>query len=236
MSLMLRWYRISKGGSDHTAYHLADNGCKYTEYDNLHQLTTQMTNHAKQTIVDAPMTLIFIMGQRGYRYYLSLSRLPICALSQIRLISTFIHQTNNTYNSQCSVDSVSNISGLPGCRPGWVSGFDLENKGTHRDWWRVRTRPWFHFTVPTTFASIRYLNSHCIATWSIREMCRLMPDFICHSAICDQIIIRWVAVKLTQILRKNDRLSIATQWLLVPLHIGEWEMKEGIRLHISHID
>jgi len=34
----------------------------------------------------------------------------------------------------------------------------------------------------------------------------------------------------------NDRVFIATPWQFVRLQIGEQEMKEGIKLHISHID
>jgi len=81
-----------------------------------------------------------------------------------------------------------------------------------------------------------YFNSHCITTWSRREMCRLMPCFISNSQICDRINIRWVAWKLSQISRKNYRVSIAAQRPLIWLQIGEREMKEGIKRHILCID
>jgi hypothetical protein len=36
--------------------------------------------------------------------------------------------------------------------------------------------------------------------------------------------------------RQNDRVSIATQQLFIQLQIGEWEMREGIKMHISYIN
>jgi len=116
----------------------------------------------------------------------------------------------------------------PGCYP--------ENRGTHRVRGRVGTGPRFHFTVLTTLAAIKYLSSDRIVTWSIREMCRLMTYFISHSQICDRISIHRVAVKLSPKSRQNDRVFIPTPWQLVRLQIGEQEMKEGMKLHISRID
>jgi len=115
-----------------------------------------------------------------------------------------------------------------------VPGYQ-ENSGTQQVRGRVRTGPWFHFTVRTTLAAIKYLNFCHIVTWSIREICRLMPLFISHSQICDRINFLWVALKSSRISRQNARVSIATQWLLIRLEIGEWEMKEGIKQHISCI-
>jgi hypothetical protein len=116
----------------------------------------------------------------------------------------------------------------PGCYP--------ENRGTHRVRGRVGTGPRFHFTVLTTLAPIKYLSSDRIVTWSIREMCRLMPYFISRSQICDRISMHRVAVKLSPKSRQNDRVFIPTPWQLVRLQIGEQEMKEGMKLHISRID
>ena len=116
------------------------------------------------------------------------------------------------------------------------SGYYPERMGTHQVRRRVRTRPRFHFLVATTLAPIKYLNCQCIARSSIREMCWLIPCFISHSQISDRSNIHWVALKLRQISRWNDTVFIATQQLLVQLQIGEWEMKEGIKLHISCID
>jgi hypothetical protein len=126
----------------------------------------------------------------------------------------------------------SNGSGLPGCGPGCYP----ENRGNWRVRGRVGTGPRFHITVPTTLAPIKYLNSDCIATWSLFEMCRLMPYFVSHSQICDWTSIHWVALKLSRNTRQNDRVSIATPRELVRLQIGEREMREGIKLHISRID
>jgi len=111
-----------------------------------------------------------------------------------------------------------------------------EHRGTHRVRGRFGTGPRFHFTVPTTCPPIKYFNSDRIATWLICEMCRLMPCFISHSQICDQINIHWVGLKLSRKVHQNDRVSITTAQQLVWSQIGEWEMKEGIKLHISRID
>jgi len=122
-------------------------------------------------------------------------------------------------------------------RTGWSSPDCYpENSSTYQVLGQVVTGPLFHYMVPTTLAPIIYLNSDRIATSSIREMCRLMPCFISHSQICDHINIDWVALKLSWKSRQNDRDSIATPQQLVRLPIGKWHMKEGIKLHISHID
>jgi len=122
-------------------------------------------------------------------------------------------------------------------RTGWSSpGCYPENSGIHRVRRWVGTGPRFHFRVPPTLAPIKYFSSDRIATWSIREMCRLMPYFISYSQICDRINIHWVAVKLSRKSPQKDRVFIATQWQLVRLQIGEREMKEGIKVHISRID
>ena len=137
---------------------------------------------------------------------------------------------------------VATVPGNPAAVRGWNwtgwSGLGCyhENRGSQLDWGQVRTRLRFHFRVPTTLARIKHLNSHRIAIWSIRGMCRMMPCFISHSQICDRINIHWVALKLSQIPCQNDRVSIATQRLLIWFQIGQWGMKEGITLHISHID
>jgi hypothetical protein len=119
----------------------------------------------------------------------------------------------------------------------WSSpGFYPENRGTHRVQGWVRTGLRFHFTVPPTLAPIKYLSSDRIATWSIREMCILMLYFISRSQICDQINIHRVVVKLCRKSPQKDQVFNATPWQLVRLQIGEREMKEGIKVHISHID
>jgi len=115
-------------------------------------------------------------------------------------------------------------------------GCYLENSGTRQVWGRVRTGPRFHFPDNTTLAPIQYFNSHRIATWSIHEMCRLMPYFISHSQIWDQVNMHWVALEISRISPQNDLVFIATQPLLIRLQLREWEMKEGIQLHMSRID
>jgi hypothetical protein len=121
-------------------------------------------------------------------------------------------------------------------RTRWSSpGWNPENRGTRRVRGRVGTALWFHLTVPTPLAPIKYLNSNSIAIWSIREMWWLMPCFCSHSQICDRISIHWVTLKLSGKTCQNDRVSIATPRKLVQLQIWEREMKEGIKLHISCI-
>jgi hypothetical protein len=113
--------------------------------------------------------------------------------------------------------------------PGW----NTENRGTRWVRGRVGTALWFHLTVPTRVAPIKYLNSNRIATWSIREMWWLMPCFSSHSQICNRISIHLVTLKLSGKTCQNDRVSIATPRQLVQLQIGERQMKEGIKLRIS---
>jgi len=82
--------------------------------------------------------------------------------------------------------SVSNGSGLPGCGPGCYP----ENRGTHRVQGRVRTRPRFHFTVPTTLAPIKYSSFDCIMTWSIRKLFNFSRSFTSCIQICNPTDIR----------------------------------------------
>jgi hypothetical protein len=144
-------------------------------------------------------------------------------------------------SKQCSL-VLATVLGYPA--PVWVWNWDLrsspswypEHRGTHWDCGRVWTGPQFHFPVPTTLAPMKYFNSDYIATWSIQEMCRLMPYFTSHSQIGDLINIDWVSVKFSRKSHQNDPVSVPTQRVFIHLPIREWEMIEGINLHISRID
>ena len=76
-------------------------------------------------------------------------------------------------------------------RTGWyISGCYPENRGTHRVRSRVRTGPWFHFTVPTPLARIQYLSSDRIMTSSVCKLCSISRAFNSRFQICDPTDIR----------------------------------------------
>ena len=111
--------------------------------------------------------------------------------------------------------NVSNGSGLPGLNPGKnqtkdpgagqeppsnpnrVSGTGLLS-GPYINLWffgRVVPGQWFHFTVPPTFAPIKYLSSDRTMTWSGRRLCSFSRPFTYRCEICDWTNIRWLAGK-----------------------------------------
>jgi hypothetical protein len=114
------------------------------------------------------------------------------------------------------------------------SGCYPENRSTHRVRGRIGTEPQFQFTVPTTLAPIQYLSSDCIATWSICEMCRLMPYFISRSQICDRINIHWVAVKLSENHAKMTAFSsrLHDNWSDCKSENGIWKRASNCIFHI----
>jgi hypothetical protein len=56
---------------------LSYKGGQYSIYDSPQPLTTLITNNAKPEIIDAPLTLIFMMGQGACRFLFVLQRRPI---------------------------------------------------------------------------------------------------------------------------------------------------------------
>ena len=82
----------------------------------------------------------------------------------------------------------------PGCHP--------EYRGTQRVRGRVRTGLWFHFTVSTTLALIKYLSSHRIMTWSVHKLFSSGRSFTSRILISDPTDICWVAVEKGQIWAK----------------------------------
>jgi len=101
---------------------------------------------------------------------------------------------------------------------------------------RVVPGPRFHFTVPATFAPIKYLSSDHIMIWPVRRLCSTSRSFTFHFQICDPTDIRWVAVKSRHILGEISGLSIATQRILVGSQIWKREVKERLELHNLHTD
>jgi len=55
-------------GQGHVAFSLSYQGSQYIIYDSSQPFATLITYDAKPEIVDALLTLIFMMGQRACRY------------------------------------------------------------------------------------------------------------------------------------------------------------------------
>jgi len=122
-------------------------------------------------------------------------------------------------------------------RTGWSSpGCYTENRGTHWVRGRVGTGPWFHITVPSTFAPFKYLSCDRIVTRSVCRLCSTSLSFTSHCQICDWSNIRWIAVKEGDISAEKCGFSIATQRILVRSQMWEREVKEGLKLHDLHTD
>jgi len=104
-------------------------------------------------------------------------------------------------NSEMAANSVSNSSGLPGSSPGVEpdrmvqSEFLLGIQGYTPDSGRIRTRPPFHFMVPTSLAPINYLSFDCIMTWSILTLFSFSRSFTSCIGICNPTDIVWMVVK-----------------------------------------
>jgi len=93
------------------------------------------------------------------------------------------------------------VLGYPAAVWNWIRirwscwGWYPKHSGTHWVRGHVGTGLQLHFIVLTTLAPIKYLNSDCIAIWSIGEMCRLMLYCLSNSQIWGPINIASVAVK-----------------------------------------
>jgi hypothetical protein len=93
-----------------------------------------------------------------------------------------------------------------------------------------------NFQLPTDLAPIRYLSSDCIVTWSIGRLCSFRRSFTSRFQISDLTDSCWVAVNWGPISSENRGFSIATQRILVVLHICKREVKERLNRHNQHID
>ena len=116
-----------------------------------------------------------------YCYRNAISKVTILITSINQYLSTYCVQGHSLILIRYAYLLLAMVPGYPAAvrvwnRTGWSSpGCYPENMGTHRVRGWIWTGPRFHCMVPTTFAAIKYFNSHRIATWSIYEMCRSMP-------------------------------------------------------------
>jgi len=65
-SLTLCWRSFSRLGSGHFTFSFVPKGSQSFIDDNLQPVTPQITHDTWPTIIDTPLTLIFMMGQGGY--------------------------------------------------------------------------------------------------------------------------------------------------------------------------
>jgi len=75
-SLKLHWQSFSRWGEEHDVFSFSYNGSQYIVYDCLQPVALQITQDTQPTIVGALLTLIFKIGQGGYRSVLCLYRRP----------------------------------------------------------------------------------------------------------------------------------------------------------------
>jgi len=76
-SLMLRCHVYWEWCGDHVALSFANKASQYRIYEWPQPIATQITNNSKPKIVDAPLTLIFRMGQAAYGSLVCLKSQPI---------------------------------------------------------------------------------------------------------------------------------------------------------------
>jgi len=108
-SLTLRWRSFSWCGREHASLSLAFKGGQYSIDDSLQPFTTLITRDAKPNIVDASLTLIFMMGQGACRFILVLQRRPILHLWQPATIHNSDYRWCNTKNRWHSIDVHFNV-------------------------------------------------------------------------------------------------------------------------------
>jgi len=91
----------------------------------------------------------------------------------------------------------------------------------------------FKFTI---LASIRYLSSDRITTWSGHRFCSFSRSITSRFQICDPRSIRWVAIENPPISLKISHYFTTTQRISVRLQIWMLEVKEGLKLNNLRID
>jgi len=101
---------------------------------------------------------------------------------------------------------------------------------------QVVPRLQFHFTVPATFAPIKFLSSDHMRTWSVHRLYSFSRSFTSQFQICDPTDIRWVGGKTRQILTVISGFSRLSQRILVGSQIWKREVKERLELHNLHTD
>ena len=91
----------------------------------------------------------------------------------------------------------------------------------------------FKFTI---LASIKYLCSDCITTWSICRLYSYSRSFTSRFQICDRTSICWVAIKNLPISLEICHYFTTTPRISVGLHIWMQEVKERLNMNNFHID
>jgi len=66
--LTLGGHSISEGGSDCTTSLFEDKGCQYAVYNSVQQFTTVITVDENSSVINAPLTLIWMIGQGVWLY------------------------------------------------------------------------------------------------------------------------------------------------------------------------
>ena len=92
-----------------------------------------------------------------------------------------------------------------------------------------------NFQVAAALALMKYLSSDCILIWWICRICSSTRSFTSRIQISHPTDFRGVAVKHGPISSEIRGFSIATQPILVVLHIWKWKLKERLKLHNLHI-
>ena len=76
-SLTLCWHSFSWWGREHFTFSFAYKGSQYFIYDFVQPIAHKITQDKWPRIVDPPLTLIFMLGQRACYYLVSLYEQPI---------------------------------------------------------------------------------------------------------------------------------------------------------------
>ena len=136
------------------------------------------------------------------------------------------------------------LATVPNSRVGSGSGSDPEpnrcNGSYHTKTRTVAIGPVLppktrHFNI-TTLASIKYLSSDRIMTWSVCRLCSSSRSFTSRFQICVPTNIRWVAIENPLISRKMGLYFTATQRITVGSQIWKREVKERLEMHNLRTD
>ena len=102
---MLCWCSFSGWGKEHDPVIYELEGSQYLIYEWLKPFATDVTQNAQPKIVDAPLKLIFRMGQWPCCFLFCQNRLPVCWLWIALTTSPLNYITYNTNTRRCSVDA-----------------------------------------------------------------------------------------------------------------------------------
>jgi len=104
LSLMLRWRSFSGRSREHVAIIFASGGCQYLIHGCFQPIATGVTQDGKQTIIDAPLTLIRRIEQWPCRCLCCLYWLPVCPLYTTATKSLYNYCTYKINNCWRSID------------------------------------------------------------------------------------------------------------------------------------